>query len=71
MTHDCSCCLVFQQLNSAKFATYNEVLRSYILFREVCVTKHEAANQTVHELKEQYEMAKIPIVAQHIVCVNH
>ena len=26
-----------QQLNSAKLATYNEVLRSYISFREDCV----------------------------------
>ena len=65
-----------QQLNSAKLATYNEVLRSYISFREDCVrnskdvtlTKCEAANQTVHELKEQYERANIPIVAPHIMC---
>ena len=65
-----------QQLNSAKLATYNEMLRSYISFREDCVrnskdvtlTKCEAANQTVHELKEQYERANIPIVAPHIMC---
>ena len=65
-----------QQLNSAKLATYNEVLRSYISFREDCVrnskdvtlTKREAANQTVHELKEQYERANIPIVAPQIMC---
>ena len=65
-----------QQLNSAKLATYNEVLRSYISFREDCVRnskdvtliKREVANQTVHELKEQYERANIPIVAPHIMC---
>ena len=76
MTHVCSCSTKDdQQLNSAKLATYNEVLRSYISFREDCVrnskdvtlTKREAANQTVHELKEQYERANIPIVAPHIM----
>ena len=53
------------------------MLRSYISFREDCVrnskdvtlTKREAANQTVHELKEQYERANIPIVAPTL-CVS-
>ena len=65
-----------QQLKSAKLATYNEVLRSYISFRKDCLrnfkdvtlTKREAANQTVHELKKQYERTNIPIVAPHIMC---
>ena len=52
------------------------MLGSYISFREDCVrnskdvtlTKREAANQTVHELKKQYERANIPMVAPHIMC---
>ena len=66
-----------QQLNSAKLATYNEVLRSYISFRENCVrnskdvtlAKREAANQTVHELKNNMKGLTYQLWP-HTLCVS-
>ena len=67
----------YQQFNSAKLATYNKVLRSCISFREDCVksskdiklTRCEAANQTVHELKNNMKWLTYQLWP-HTLCVS-